>query len=117
MGGALDLLEVHSRLLDQLQKRSGSALSQSGRMGPPNYCGQRTAVYDGLHKKREGGYSTRDLQQVHYFIPKPSSFLFFQQAIDQPFPPHPGKSGSPAQRGTSHRALKCQTPTGALMVR
>ena|SRR6218665_2057052 len=37
-----------------------SALSQSGRMGPPNYVGQRTAVYDGLHKKREGGRARAD---------------------------------------------------------
>ena len=27
MGGALDLLEVHSKLLDQPQKKNGSALS------------------------------------------------------------------------------------------
>jgi len=44
-GGTLDLLEVHSKLLDHPQKRNGSALSQSGRMGPSNYRGQRTAVY------------------------------------------------------------------------
>jgi len=37
-----------------------SALSQSGRMGPPNYLGQRTAVYDGLHKKRESGRARAD---------------------------------------------------------
>src|SRR6218665_2223311 len=36
LGGALDLLEVHCRLLDQPQKKNGSALSQSGQMGPPN---------------------------------------------------------------------------------
>ena len=36
LGGALDLLKVHSRFLDQPQKMNGSALSQSGRMGPPN---------------------------------------------------------------------------------
>src|SRR6218665_3519 len=53
--GALDLLEVHSRFLDQPQKINRSALSQSGRMGPPNYREQRTGVYDGLHMKREGG--------------------------------------------------------------
>src|SRR6218665_210791 len=35
--GALDLLEVHSRFLDQPQKMNGSALPQSGRMGPPNF--------------------------------------------------------------------------------
>src|SRR6218665_661101 len=63
LGGALDLLEVHSRLLDQPQKKNVSALSQSERMGPPNYLGQRTAVYDGLGKKSEGcrarGYTCR----------------------------------------------------------
>src|SRR6218665_3580011 len=57
---ALDLLEAHSRLLDQPPKRNLSALPQSGRMGPPNYLGQRTAVYDGLHKKREGGRARAD---------------------------------------------------------
>src|SRR6218665_2187230 len=31
-GGALDLLEVHSRFFDQPQKMNESALSQSGRM-------------------------------------------------------------------------------------
>jgi len=41
---ALDQLEGHSRLLDQPQKKNGSALAQSGRMGPPNYREQRTAV-------------------------------------------------------------------------
>src|SRR6218665_311654 len=56
---ALDLLEAHSRLLDHPPKRSVSVLPQSGRMGPPNYRGQRTAVYDGLHKKREGGSADR----------------------------------------------------------
>jgi len=55
LGGALDLLEVHSRFLDQSQKMNGSALSQSGRMGPPNYREQSTQVYDALHMKREGG--------------------------------------------------------------
>jgi len=29
-------------------------------MGPLNYLGQRTAVYDGLHKKREGGSACTD---------------------------------------------------------
>ena len=53
MGGALDLLEVHSMLLDQPQKMNESALSQSGRIGPPNYPEQRTGVYDDLHLKRE----------------------------------------------------------------
>src|SRR6218665_1955861 len=46
--GALDLLEVHSRFLDQPQKMNRFALSQSGRMGPPNYREQRTGVHDGL---------------------------------------------------------------------
>src|SRR6218665_2060698 len=58
--GALDLLEVHSRLLDQPPKRNMSALSQSGRVGPPHYLGQRTAVYDGLHQKREGDRALAD---------------------------------------------------------
>src|SRR6218665_2958487 len=58
--GALDLLEVHSRFLDQPQKINGSALSQSGRMGPRNYREQRTGVYDGLHMKREGGRARAD---------------------------------------------------------
>ena len=47
-------MEASPRLLDQPQKKNDSALSQSGRIGPPNRCGQSTAVYDGLHKKREG---------------------------------------------------------------
>jgi len=59
LGGALDLLVVHSRLLDQPQKKNGSALSQSGQMGPTNYRGQRASVYDGLHKKRERQSSRR----------------------------------------------------------
>ena len=54
MGGALDLLEVHSKILGQPQKMNGSALSQSGRMDPPNYREQRTGVYDGLHMRIEG---------------------------------------------------------------
>src|SRR6218665_254763 len=58
--GALDLLEVHSRFLDQPQKMNGSALSQSGRMGPPNYREHRTGVYDGLHMRREGGRARED---------------------------------------------------------
>ena len=49
--GALDLLEVHSRCLDQPQKFAHSALSQSGRMGPPNYREQRTGVHDGLNMR------------------------------------------------------------------
>jgi len=53
LGGILDQLEGHSRFLNQPQKKNGSALSQSGRRGPPNYREQRTLVYDGLHKKRE----------------------------------------------------------------
>ena len=47
--GTLDLLEVHSRFLDQPPKMNGPALSQSGRMGPPNYREQRTGVHDGLN--------------------------------------------------------------------
>ena len=43
--GALDLLQVHSRLLDQPQIKNGS-LSPSGRIGPPNYRGQMTAAYE-----------------------------------------------------------------------
>src|SRR6218665_4139490 len=53
--GAVDLLEVHSRFLDQPQEMNGSALPQSGRMGPPNYREQRTEVYDGLPMRKEGG--------------------------------------------------------------
>src|SRR6218665_1729598 len=60
LGGALDLLEVHSRILGQPQKMNGSALSQSGRMGPPNYREQRTGVYDGLHMRIEGGRARAD---------------------------------------------------------
>jgi len=56
--GALDLLEVHSRFLDQPQKMNGSALPQSGRMGPPNFREQRTGVYDGLHMR------TAELAQI-----------------------------------------------------
>ena len=57
MEGALDLLEVHSRFLDQPQKMNECALPQSGQIGPPNYCEQRTGVYDDLHMRREGGFS------------------------------------------------------------
>jgi len=53
LGGALDLLEVHSRLLDQPQKKNGSALSQSGQMGSPYYREQRTAVYDSMFIAQE----------------------------------------------------------------
>ena len=60
LGGALDLLEVHSRLLYQPQKKNGSALSQSGRMGPPNYREQRTGVYDGLNRRRQDGRARAD---------------------------------------------------------
>ena len=55
MEGALDLLEVHSRFLDQPQKMNRFALSQSGGMGPPNYREQRTGVHDGLNMRREDG--------------------------------------------------------------
>jgi len=55
-------MEVHSRLLDRPQKKNGSALSQSRRMGPPNYREQRTAVYEGLGKKKEGGRARADLR-------------------------------------------------------
>src|SRR6218665_104428 len=58
--GALDLLEVHFRFLDQQQKMHGSALSQSGCMGPPNYREPRTGMYDGLHMRREGGRARAD---------------------------------------------------------
>src|SRR6218665_1920062 len=58
--GALNLLEVHSRFLDQPQKMNGSALSQSGLMGPPNYRQQRTGVYERLHMRREGGRARAD---------------------------------------------------------
>src|SRR6218665_2827996 len=57
---ALDLLEVHSRFLDQPQNMNVSALSQSGRMGPPNYRKQRTGVYDDMHMRREGGSARAD---------------------------------------------------------
>ena len=66
-GGALGLLEFHSRLLDQTQSKNGSALSQSVQMGPPNYCGQMNLEYDGLHKKAElvqiGGRPVRQALQ------------------------------------------------------
>ena len=39
LGGALDLLEVHSTLLDQPQKKNGSALQQSRQLGSQNYHG------------------------------------------------------------------------------
>src|SRR6218665_788377 len=57
--GALDLLEVHSRFLDQTQKMNGSAFSH-----PPNYREQRTGVYDGLHMRREGGRARRGRKQL-----------------------------------------------------
>ena len=66
MGVALDLLEVHSRLLDQSQKKNGSALSQSGRMRPPNYRRQRTAVYDGPHKKRDISLNDKTFSAFNY---------------------------------------------------
>src|SRR6218665_3336590 len=56
----IDLLEIHSRFLDQPQKMNEFALSQRGRMGPRNYREQRTGVYDGLHMKREGGRARAD---------------------------------------------------------
>src|SRR6218665_948501 len=49
--GALDLLEVHSRFLDQPQKMNRFALSQSGRMGPPNNREQRTGGHDDVDVK------------------------------------------------------------------
>ena len=48
------------QVLGQPQKMNGSALSQGGRMGPPNYREQRTGVYDGLHMTREGGRARAD---------------------------------------------------------
>src|SRR6218665_1644445 len=54
------LRETCSKLLDQSQIKNGSALSQSGRMRPPNRRRQRATVYDGLHKKREGGKARAD---------------------------------------------------------
>ena len=47
MEGAIDLLGVHSRLLEQPEKENVSALSQSGLMGPPNYREQRFGVMIG----------------------------------------------------------------------
>jgi len=52
--------EIHLATLDQPQKMNWSALLQSGRIGPPNYCEQRTRVYDGLHMRREGGRARAD---------------------------------------------------------
>src|SRR6218665_1811458 len=40
--------------------KNGPALSQSGGIGQSNYRGQRTALYDGLHKKREGDRAHAD---------------------------------------------------------
>ena len=53
--GVVNLMLARSRLLDQPQRRNGSALSQSGRMGPPGHRGQRSAVLGGLCKWKEGG--------------------------------------------------------------
>src|SRR6218665_3106355 len=60
--GALDLLEVHSRFLDQPQKMNRFALSQSGRMEPPNYREQRTGDHDGLNMRREDGRARTDMR-------------------------------------------------------
>src|SRR6218665_4037219 len=49
LGGALDLLEVYSGILGQPQKINRSQLSQSWRMGPPNYFEQKTEMYDALY--------------------------------------------------------------------
>src|SRR6218665_2937763 len=46
LGVALHLRESRSRLLDQPQKKNGSALPQSGQMGSPNRHGQRITVCD-----------------------------------------------------------------------
>jgi len=80
LGGALDQLEVHSILFGPTTEKDSpplrpSALPQSGRMGPPNYSEQRTVLYDGLHKKREGGRARADRR------PRPA-----RQA-----PPHQGR--------------------------
>src|SRR6218665_4116372 len=66
--GALDLLEVHSRFLDQPQKMNSFALSQSGRLGPPNYREQRTGVHDGLNMRREDGRARAKILILNYWI-------------------------------------------------
>ena len=53
--GVVNLMLARSRLLDQPQRRNGSALLQSGRMGPPGHRGQRSAVLGGMCKWKEGG--------------------------------------------------------------
>src|SRR6218665_1659941 len=60
LGGASDLREARSRLLDQPLKRNGSALSQTG---PPNRRGQLIAVYGGLLHKKRG--RAANLAQIH----------------------------------------------------
>ena len=76
MGGALNLLEVHSRFFDQPQKLNGSALSQSGQMGPPSYREERTGVYDGLHIRREGSKACADRRGA-----QPEKHLYTKGAI------------------------------------
>lgn len=74
-GGALDLREVSSRMLYKPQK-NGSALPQIERMGPSDRHGQRPEVYDGLHRKREGGKAhthRRAPSQTSPSTPKPNS--------------------------------------------
>jgi len=51
-GGCLRSIGRPFKVVGQTTEKNGSALSPCGRMGPPNYREQRTAVYDSLHKKR-----------------------------------------------------------------
>src|SRR6218665_2501287 len=74
-------MEIHSELLDQPRKKNGSALAQSGRMGPLNNLGQRTAVYDGLHKMRAGDRARADRRtpsQTNTATPRTRSFMVWQ---------------------------------------
>jgi len=84
-GAALDLSEARSRLFDKPQKKNGSALPQSGRMGPTNRHGLRTAVHDGLHEKREGGKAhanRRAPSQTSTTTPRMRSCVFLVLRLD-----------------------------------
>ena len=63
LGGAFDLREAHSRLLDHPHKWNDCALSQNGLIGPSSCCGQRTAVFSGLHIAQE----ERRWQSLHRY--------------------------------------------------
>jgi len=78
LGGASDLREARSRLLDQPLKRNGSALSQTG---PPNRRGQLIAVYGGLLHKKRG--RAANLAQIH--VGGHEAGQFGATALAQPF--------------------------------